>query len=192
MSSLASMVSSPYDSIVRSVIEKFEARAAFGLKKYGTNLDRNDLSICEWINHAQEEHMDAILYLEKLKQELSFLPTPNHPNHFRTLMKEQERKKEVKEQEQKKEVKDQEHQQKKKEEREKNRKGCADCSVCFPGSYSCSCLHSSGLASVASSNLPLDVPLDVPSHSSAFLTQTRAAFLRLKKQQEFHEGLRGK
>ena len=172
MSSLASMVSSPYDSIVRSVIEKFEARAAFGLKKYGTNLDRNDLSICEWINHAQEEHMDAILYLEKLKQELSSLSTPNHPNHFRTLMKEQE--KEVKEQ--------------KEEEREKNRKGCADCSVCFPSSYSCSCLHSSGLASVASSNLPLDVT----SHPSASLTQTREAFLRLKKQQEFHEGLRGK
>ena len=173
MSSLASTVtSSPYDSIVRSVIEKFEARAAFGLKKYGTTLDRNDLSICEWINHAQEEHMDAILYLEKLKQELSSLPTPNHPNHFRTLMKEQE--KEVKEQ--------------KEEEREKNRKGCADCSVCFPSSYSCSCLHSSGFASVASSNLPLDVT----SHPSASLTQTREAFLRLKKQQEFHEGLRGK
>jgi len=186
MSSLVSTVtSSPYDSIVRSVIEKFEARAAFGLKKYGTNLDRNDLSICEWINHAQEEHMDAILYLEKLKQELSSLPTPNHPNHFRTLMKEQ--KKEVKEQkeevkEQKKEVKEQ-----KEEEREKNRKGCADCSVCFPSSYSCSCLHSSGLASVASSNLPLDVT----SHPSAS-SQTREAFLRLKKQQEFHEGLRGK
>lgn len=183
MSSLVSTVtSSPYDSILRSVIEKFEARAAFGLKKYGTNLDRNDLSICEWINHAQEEHMDAILYLEKLKQELSFLPTPNHPNHFRTLMKEQEKeKKEMKEQ--KKEVKEQ-----KEEEREKNRKGCADCSVCFPSSYSCSCLHSSGLASVASSNLPLDVT----SHPSASLTQTREAFLRLKKQQEFHEGLRGK
>ena len=82
--------SAPYDSIVRSVIEKFEERAAFGLKKYGTNLDRNDLSICEWINHAQEEHMDAILYLEKLKQELSSLSTPNH---FRTLMKEKEQEK---------------------------------------------------------------------------------------------------
>ena len=38
------------------------------MKKYGTNLDRTDLSILEWIQHAQEEHMDAILYLEKLKQ----------------------------------------------------------------------------------------------------------------------------
>lgn len=60
-----------YDSVVASVIRKFKVRADFGQKKYGTTLDRNDLSIVEWINHAQEEHMDAILYLEKLKQEFS-------------------------------------------------------------------------------------------------------------------------
>lgn len=40
-----------------------------GKKKYGTDLDRTDLSILEWIQHVQEEHMDVILYLEKLKQE---------------------------------------------------------------------------------------------------------------------------
>jgi hypothetical protein len=56
------------DSIVRSVINKFVERASFGKKKYGTDLDRTDLSIVDWIQHAQEEHMDAILYLEKLKQ----------------------------------------------------------------------------------------------------------------------------
>lgn len=57
-----------YDSIVTSVIEKFQQRAEAGQKKYGTNLDRTDLSVTDWIQHAQEEHMDAILYLEKLKQ----------------------------------------------------------------------------------------------------------------------------
>lgn len=56
------------DSIVKSVVQKFLERAAFGKKKYGTDLDRTDLSILDWIQHAQEEHMDAILYLEKLKQ----------------------------------------------------------------------------------------------------------------------------
>jgi hypothetical protein len=56
------------DSIVQAVIEKFTMRAEFGKKKYGKTLDRNDLSVVEWITHAQEEHMDAILYLEKLKQ----------------------------------------------------------------------------------------------------------------------------
>lgn len=59
------------DSIVQSIIAKFEERAKMGQEKYGTNLDRTDLSVLEWIRHAQEEHMDAILYLEKLKQVLT-------------------------------------------------------------------------------------------------------------------------
>ena len=58
------------DSIVRTIIAKFQVRAEIGKKKYGTDLDRTDLSALDWINHAQEEHMDAILYLEKLKQTL--------------------------------------------------------------------------------------------------------------------------
>ena len=58
-----------YDSVVTSILEKFKTRAKFGKQKYNTDLDRNDLSTVEWINHAQEELMDGILYLEKLKQE---------------------------------------------------------------------------------------------------------------------------
>lgn len=58
------------DSIVRTIIAKFQVRSEIGKKKYGTTLDRTDLSVLDWINHAQEEHMDAILYLEKLKQTL--------------------------------------------------------------------------------------------------------------------------
>lgn len=56
------------DSIVDSIIDQFVSRASFGKQKYGTDLDRNDLSILEWIEHAKQEHMDAILYLEKLKK----------------------------------------------------------------------------------------------------------------------------
>jgi glycosyl transferase family 25 len=59
------------DSIVNSVIGAFIGRSNVGLQKYGTTLDRDDLSILDWIQHAQEEHMDAILYLEKLKTEIS-------------------------------------------------------------------------------------------------------------------------
>jgi hypothetical protein len=55
------------DSIVASVVQKFLQRSEFGQKKYGTNLDRTDLEPTDWIQHAQEELMDAILYLEKLK-----------------------------------------------------------------------------------------------------------------------------
>jgi hypothetical protein len=57
------------DSIVTSVLGKFVVRANFGQNKYGTNLDRTDLSTMDWIQHAQEELMDGILYLEKLKQQ---------------------------------------------------------------------------------------------------------------------------
>ena len=57
------------DSVVKSVISKFVGRANVGLEKYGTNLDRDDLQTVDWINHAQEELMDGILYLEKLKQQ---------------------------------------------------------------------------------------------------------------------------
>lgn len=59
------------DSIVTAIIAKFEERAKMGRQKYGKDLDRTDLSVLDWINHAQEEHMDAILYLEKLKKELT-------------------------------------------------------------------------------------------------------------------------
>lgn len=56
------------DSVVTSVINKFKQRSEFGQQKYGTNLDRTDLSFLDWVVHMQEELMDAILYLEKLKK----------------------------------------------------------------------------------------------------------------------------
>jgi hypothetical protein len=57
------------DSIVESVINQFKQRSDVGIEKYGVTLDRNDLSTLEWIQHLQEELMDAVLYLEKLKKE---------------------------------------------------------------------------------------------------------------------------
>ena len=56
------------DSIVAAVVQKFLQRSELGQKKYGTTLDREDLKPLDWIQHAQEELMDGILYLEKLKQ----------------------------------------------------------------------------------------------------------------------------
>ena len=55
------------DSIVDSIVDKFIDRSRVGKKKYGTNLDRTDLSLTEWIDHAIEEAMDQILYLQKIK-----------------------------------------------------------------------------------------------------------------------------
>ena len=58
------------DTIVQSIIQKFVDRSKMGKEKYGTDLDRTDLNTSDWIQHAQEELMDGILYLEKLKQSM--------------------------------------------------------------------------------------------------------------------------
>lgn len=57
------------DKIVESVVESYKKRSNEGIRKYGTTLERNDLSLLEWLNHLQEELMDATLYIERLKQE---------------------------------------------------------------------------------------------------------------------------
>jgi hypothetical protein len=57
------------DPIVESVINQFKTRSEIGIKKYGTTLERNDLSTLEWLTHLQEELMDATLYIQRLKQE---------------------------------------------------------------------------------------------------------------------------
>jgi hypothetical protein len=59
------------DSIVAAVVASFLQRSELGQKKYGTTLDRTDLKTLDWIQHVQEELMDAILYLERLKKEVS-------------------------------------------------------------------------------------------------------------------------
>lgn len=53
---------------MQEVIDKFYSRSEAGIKKYGTTLDRDDLNLTQWLNHLQEELMDAILYIEKLKK----------------------------------------------------------------------------------------------------------------------------
>ena len=57
------------DSIVESVIEQFKQRSNVGINKYGTTLDRTDLSTLEWMIHFREELMDGLLYLERIIQD---------------------------------------------------------------------------------------------------------------------------
>lgn len=56
------------DTILISVLTKYYDRSKQGLKKYGTNLDRKDIDLMGWLNHLQDELMDATLYIEKLKK----------------------------------------------------------------------------------------------------------------------------
>lgn len=55
------------DTIVRDVLKRFNARSLAGIDKYNTTLERNDLTGKEWLQHLQDELMDAVLYIEKLK-----------------------------------------------------------------------------------------------------------------------------
>lgn len=58
------------DKIVEQVKQKFTQRSETGIAKYGTTLERDDLSLVDWLEHLQEELMDATLYIQKLKNEL--------------------------------------------------------------------------------------------------------------------------
>jgi hypothetical protein len=58
------------DTIVQSVIDQFFQRSQVGIKKYNTTLDRNDLSLHEWLEHLKQELMDATLYIERLKKQI--------------------------------------------------------------------------------------------------------------------------
>jgi hypothetical protein len=61
------------DTIVLKVLAKYYERSQLGIQKYGRTLDRDDLSLTDWLNHLQEELMDATLYIEKLKSEVKFI-----------------------------------------------------------------------------------------------------------------------
>ena len=58
------------DTVVEAVTEAYKQRSKVGIEKYGVTLDRTDLNLLDWLQHLQEELMDATLYVEKLKKEL--------------------------------------------------------------------------------------------------------------------------
>ena len=57
------------DKNVLNVMARFKERSEVGINKYKTTLERTDLTTLEWLQHAQEEAMDFVLYLERLKHE---------------------------------------------------------------------------------------------------------------------------
>jgi len=58
------------DKNVENVITQLRSREEQGMIKYGVNTERKDLSTLEWLQHLQEELMDATVYIEKLKNEM--------------------------------------------------------------------------------------------------------------------------
>ena len=56
------------DPVVERVVDKFVGRSDVGYKKYGVTLEDDPSKMLEWLNHLQEELMDAVLYLQKAKE----------------------------------------------------------------------------------------------------------------------------
>lgn len=52
--------------IEETVINKIRARREIGRLKYQTTMERTDLSMDDWLRHAQEEALDFAIYLEKI------------------------------------------------------------------------------------------------------------------------------
>lgn len=60
------------DKNVVAVIKQFEDRMEKGYKKYGvTTADDTKTDLVGWLQHLQEELMDACVYIERTKQELN-------------------------------------------------------------------------------------------------------------------------
>jgi hypothetical protein len=69
------------DKIVQQVVDKYISRSEVGIAKYGTTLENNNVD--NYMNHLQQELMDATLYIEKimyLNREITRLVKDN-PNN---------------------------------------------------------------------------------------------------------------
>ena len=58
------------DKNVTAVAQALLDRSAAGKQKYGCTTERTDIDLAGWLQHLQEELLDAAVYVERLKQEI--------------------------------------------------------------------------------------------------------------------------
>jgi len=58
------------DKIIEQVVNKIKSRSDVGYKKYGITLADDNQPLDAWLQHLQEELMDAVNYLEKARSVL--------------------------------------------------------------------------------------------------------------------------
>jgi len=58
------------DPIIEKVCDQLVSRSNVGYKKYGVTLDEDAPDLQKWLQHLQEELLDAANYVEKLKSVL--------------------------------------------------------------------------------------------------------------------------
>lgn len=59
------------DKNVGNVVELLTSRMEVGFKKYGVTTERTDIVLLGWLQHLQEELLDAAVYIERLKHEVN-------------------------------------------------------------------------------------------------------------------------
>ena len=59
------------DPIIEKVVNQLVSRSDGGFKKYNVTLDSDNSSLLTWLQHLQEELLDAANYVEKIKQVLN-------------------------------------------------------------------------------------------------------------------------
>ena len=70
------------DAITEAVVVQLRTRAEKGKEKYGTTMERDDLTLIQWLQHLQEELLDGAVYVEKLlevQRMMDKLPPPPAP-----------------------------------------------------------------------------------------------------------------
>ena len=66
------------DKNVENVVTQLRTREETGMNTYEVHTERKDLSTLEWLQHLQEELMDAAVYVEKLKYEMKNIAPNMH------------------------------------------------------------------------------------------------------------------
>lgn len=56
------------DQNVVDVINQLDKRMKVGYKKYGVTTERDDIDFLGWLQHLQEELLDASIYIERIKK----------------------------------------------------------------------------------------------------------------------------
>jgi hypothetical protein len=63
----------PIDKNVEAVRRLLWQRMSYA--KYGVNTERKDIDLLGWLQHLQEELLDAAVYVERIKDELRTSPS---------------------------------------------------------------------------------------------------------------------
>lgn len=71
------------DKNVVNVVKQLESREKIGYIKYGVTTERTDLDLLQWLQHLQEELMDACVYIERIKSEVKpYEELPRLPSRY--------------------------------------------------------------------------------------------------------------